>query len=515
MLRFPNPGSDIARFIDTFNQTFSDNPDSIYELDDISYIMAKNNSATAVGSIGLMAFKKSQKKDKSLNSIYNQAKSYVESYRWLGWIYAESLNYIYLTALGKLILTGKYDNKKIFTTCFLCWGTPNKNISTSSNYKGYAILNILKTSLLLEGKISRDEIILGPMNEEYEKIQSSVNYIKQIRDGSINRESELRKSSISVNTQKNYTRLVLSGLKYAGLMEKKDKYFYLTDKGRRIALTKFDDLLSMEDFDDKIKIKLSFKWFLQEASIKSSHEDNDKVVFGSPYQMFNPDKIDDILEIIPRHLTTKLKKDNKFLKEEIENNNYDYNVVTKITQKNSTNEVTDNINDIRLKLNLNTEDLLREIGKYKKEEFYPFVGNLFKILGFKVDVSRNGQNAQRADIVLSYEGNRTIPVEVKSKTEVEKINIKSVEQAIENKIILQSRKYKDSMFSDSTFIVGFNYPDSKRISQLINACYEVYKIKVVLFSSETLINMAKTSLLNNKKWDIEKMITTRGEIRIE
>ena len=136
-------------------------------------------------------------------------------------------------------------------------------------------------------------------------------------------------------------------------------------------------------------------------------------------------------------------------------------------------------------------------------------------MGFKVDVSPNGQNAQRADIVLSYEGNRTIPVEVKSKTEVEKINIKSVEQAIENKIILQSRKYKDSMFSDSTFIVGFNYPDSKRISQLINACYEVYKIKVVLFSSETLINMAKTSLLNNKKWDIEKMITTRGEIRIE
>lgn len=533
MFRFPNPGSDINRFIRVFSNTFCEEPDAAYSIDDISYIMAANNSASAVGSIGEKAFHKSQNKNKSLNSIYNQAKSYVELYRWLGWLYASDLKNVKLTAIGKIIVSGVYDVIPIFTTCFVCWNTPNKNINSSSNYKGYPVLNILVTALSLNGKINRDEIIVGPLNEQYSEIGSSVKYINEIRNGSLSIENELQKNSIKVTTQRNYTRLLLSGLRYSGLMKKEKNEYVLTEKGEKIVRENFfteekekiasESLLSLEDENNISKIKSAFYSFLKNSNFDVSNLKSEPIkVFGSPYQVFNPSIVDKVLlegKLLPENLVTDIsysysKTDNKQAVsynqvDDIVTNAFLINEDKVLLQEYIENQTR------KLLINNSVEELIDIIKDYKKDKFYPFIGDLFEIIGFKVNVSPNGQNAQRADIVLNYKDIHTIPVEVKSKTEIPKINIKSIEQAIENKIILESRKYLQSRRSDSSFVVGFDYPMSTRENDLINACSKVYGIKIVLFSARTLITMAKEVLESQKKWDIENLITGKGRIEVE
>lgn len=531
MFRFPNPGSDIKRFIKVFNDTFSEESDAIYSIEDISYIMAANNSASAVGSIGKKAFHKSQNKNKSLNSIYNQAKSYVELYRWLGWLYGD-LKSIKLTSIGKIVISG-YDINPIFTSCFLCWNTPNKIINSSSSYKGYPVLNILITALNLNKKISRDEMIVGPLNEQYSRLGSSVSYINEIRNGKLDIESELKRNPIKVNTQRNYTRLLLSGLKYSGLMKKEKNEYILTEKGEKIIKENFiskkggkiitENLLLLEDEHNIIKIKSAFYNFLKNSNFDVSKLKSESVkVFGSPYQVFDPATVDKILlegNLLPEDLVS----DTLY--------GYSGNGNRQIVSYSQVDDLVTSVSLINedkvslqeyvkgqtreLLINNSIEELLNSIKDYKKDKFYPFIGDLFEIIGFKVNVSPNGQNAQRADIVLNYNDIHTIPVEVKSKTEIPRINIKSIEQAIENKIILESRKYLKSKRSDSSFVVGFDYPVSTRENDLINACSKVYGIQIVLFSAKTLITMAKKTLEYQKKWDIEKLITGKGRIEIE
>lgn len=414
----------------------------------------------------------------------------------------------------------------ITCTLYLHYNSPNENIKSKSSYKGYPILNILITASKLDGKISRDEIILGPLNEKYESLGASVEYIKNIRNKKIDIKNELLKSDISINTQRNYTRLVLSGLKYTNLMEKKGKEYILSEKGEKIAKEYSSNLLSLNDRDSKdIYISSAFYNFLSISNFDLSKIERipNKKIYGSPYQTFKPSEVDTILtksKLLPEYLVSG---DNSIAYNAQKDSEYSSSytkisdLVTQISSSDKSADLLDInwINSTEQLLHNDTEKILKVVGKYKKEEFYPFIGDLFKIIGFNVKVSPNGQNAQRADIVLTYGKDRTIPVEVKSKTEVPRINIKSIEQAIENKIILESRKYSKSKRNDSTFVVGFEYPSSKRENELVNACNEIYNIKVALFSTKLLITMAKETIDFKKRWDIEKMITGKGRIKVE
>lgn len=530
MFRFPNPGSNIKRFIQVFKDVFSNDENAVYSVDNISYIMAVTNSASAVGSVGIKAFKNSKKKDKSRDSIYNQAKAYAEAYRWLGWLYGDSLKTFRLTPIGKMILDNDYEVDPIFTTCFVCWNTPNGNIKSKSDYDGYPILNVLYTAKLIGNKISRDEMILGPLNEKYQKMGSSASYIKDIRDGKLDLDQELKKSPISENTQKNYTRLVLAGLKYTGLMHplkgKDKKYLCLTQNGiELVSHVEHGCLLKITDKDDKSKLKASFLWFLKNCKFRIDSFGDLEEVIGSPYQVFPPSDLDNILVdsgLLPKYLKTR-DGDNFDLSMDLADSesintrakNIFTNVKSTILDRDSgCSSCHPNSKAEILISNNSTKEILKIISNYKKEQFYPFIADLFSIIGFNSVVSPNGQNAQRADVVLYY-NKRTIPVEVKSKTEVSKLNIKAIEQAVENKIILESRKYAPSLRDDSTFAVGFDYPDSMRENDLINACDKAYRIKVLMISAKDLIEMAKSVLIDNKVWNIETIITGKGKIRIE
>lgn len=527
MYRFPNPGSDIRRFIQVFKDVFSERVNNVYSVDSISYIMAITQSASAVGSVGLRAFQKSKKKDKSRDSIYNQAKAYAEAYRWLGWLYGDSLNKFKLTPIGKMIVNDDYKADPIFKTCFVCWNTPNENIKSKACYKGYPILNILYTARSLDNKISRDEMILGPLNEKYGVMGSAVSYIRNMRNGKIDLKHELAMQPISVNTQRNYTRLVLAGLKYTGLMKQinDQKYLTLTQSGIKLVSRKKVKILTLDDKDNESKLKDAFFWFLKSSEFRVDPYEGLKEIIGSPYQTFTPLELDKIFvnsDLLPECLRTE-QIDNLASSKYERQSDYIYSRVKDIVTDVNSTEIRDsgcsvyqvNKETKNLLLDNKTKKILDIIGIYKKEKFYPFIADLFNIIGFNATVSPNGQNAQRADLVLYYQNKTTVPVEVKSKTEVSKINIKAIEQAVENKIILESRKNTPSFRDDSSFVVGFDYPNSLRENDLIDACDKVYGIKVLMISASDLIKMAKGVLESNKKWDIEKIIRGKGKLKIE
>ena len=85
------------------------------------------------------------------------------------------------------------------------------------------------------------------------------------------------------------------------------------------------------------------------------------------------------------------------------------------------------------------EILVMEHSKDNKGEFYPLVEVLFRIIGVDCHKSRDGVNGERWDAMIR-DVHRSIPIEIKSPGEEENISIKAIRQALENKIVLLSRK---------------------------------------------------------------------------
>ncbi len=66
-----------------------------------------------------------------------------------------------------------------------------------------------------------------------------------------------------------------------------------------------------------------------------------------------------------------------------------------------------------------------------KSSYYPLVGTLLTSIGLSTVVSRAGDTNNRMDAVV-VDKLDSIPIEIKSPTETEYINVKAVRQAVEN-----------------------------------------------------------------------------------
>jgi hypothetical protein len=134
-----------------------------------------------------------------------------------------------------------------------------------------------------------------------------------------------------------------------------------------------------------------------------------------------------------------------------------------------TNQVTENIQSNLDQLNALLAN--RDIDEFKiaaqKEfrnytiEFYETIGDILKTIGFEnVQVTRDGDTNNRMDAII-VDAQRSIPIEIKSPREVEYINIKSIRQALENKIILLSRAFFPTEQDVTSLAIGFQYPNDR------------------------------------------------------
>jgi len=126
----------------------------------------------------------------------------------------------------------------------------------------------------------------------------------------------------------------------------------------------------------------------------------------------------------------------------------------------------------------------------RQGEFYRLVAALFTVAGFPVWRPVQGDPNNRVDLIL-VDDKDSLPVEVKSQTEVSVINVKSVQQALENKLILDERAFLPSQPSSSTLVVGYDYPPVRSdVNELIDDIHHAYGIRIGLVSMKRLYRLA-------------------------
>lgn len=118
----------------------------------------------------------------------------------------------------------------------------------------------------------------------------------------------------------------------------------------------------------------------------------------------------------------------------------------------------------------------------KGTQFYKTVESILRFLGYDAMMSNLGDTSNRIDLIIrSNQGN--VPVEIKSYTETPTINWKSVQQAVENKLLISRLDGSDSLTPLSSLVIGFSYPNERtRIEEHILEIEKAYGIRVGIAS---------------------------------
>jgi hypothetical protein len=134
--------------------------------------------------------------------------------------------------------------------------------------------------------------------------------------------------------------------------------------------------------------------------------------------------------------------------------------------------------------------LAENCSRLRQEHFYPLVARLFTAAGLLAWLPPRGDTNNRIDLILLDDRN-SIPVEIKSKTESEAINVKSIQQALENRVILDERKFFPAVRDSSTLVVGFSYPPSRSdVSELVEDIAMAFGVNIGLISLSDLFRLA-------------------------
>ena len=154
--------------------------------------------------------------------------------------------------------------------------------------------------------------------------------------------------------------------------------------------------------------------------------------------------------------------------------------------------------------------LFGEYQSAKQSTFYPLVARLFKIIGFNCQFSRTGDNGARWDAIIIDE-QRSIPIEIKSPTEELNISLKAIRQALENKIILLSRKTFITTPETTSLVVGYLMPNERaEVNNLINMISTTYGYKIGVIDLRSLLSIVVSIVLDNNTIDTEQIFSLEG-----
>jgi hypothetical protein len=146
----------------------------------------------------------------------------------------------------------------------------------------------------------------------------------------------------------------------------------------------------------------------------------------------------------------------------------------------------------------------------KANVFYPMVANYLRLLGFEATSSNVGDTSSRADVRIFADGG-LVPIEVKSYTEVQMINMKSVQQALENKVLSARHDETGKQSSLTSLVIGFDYPSQRAlILEMIDHIYNAFGFKVGLVSINRLVEEAILHRCNNLEFDVNRLINLKG-----
>lgn len=222
VLRLPNPGSDLDRFVSTFALIAKEAGNNSFDLDFMSLAMTKHFQASSMGAHGEEAVRLSTRIDRSRDPLFNQSKMYSELYRMLGWIRSKSDSHsvFNLTPLGETImhyqLSGGPEIKGLVGESFISAVFPNPSTTNIGIINHRPFMQLLKLAYFLGGEITRDEMIIGVLSVTNDLVpgifETKAAHIMGLRkkgkDASKKEvEAIAKQNKLQVNTLENYTRL--------------------------------------------------------------------------------------------------------------------------------------------------------------------------------------------------------------------------------------------------------------------------------------------------------------------
>jgi len=126
----------------------------------------------------------------------------------------------------------------------------------------------------------------------------------------------------------------------------------------------------------------------------------------------------------------------------------------------------------------------------RQDAFYPLVAHLFTAAGHPAWRPARGDTNNRVDLIL-VDDEDSLPVEVKSRVESAVINVKSVQQALENHVVMDQRDFAATNSDSSTLVVGYEYPPARSdVTELIEDIATAFGVNVGLISLVDLYNLA-------------------------
>jgi hypothetical protein len=559
MLRFPNPGSDIDSFVRIYQELFEAlNDRAAFGLDDFSATLVERNLATSCGFMGQEALLRSTRDDRSRDPLYNQSKMYSELYKVLGWLHpsSDSALRFRFTYLGAHIAAARRDPRALVRESVLGIVYPNAILNVKGSLALRPFATILRSMGALDGLLCRDEMIIGPLclenDRDRKKVYAMVKTIAGLRGVWSRLSAKLEEISderkIDINTMANYTRFPIAIMKWSGWADsqrRKDIYGHpmtflvLTEEGHEALarIESYQDIRAadLESWDDKIKtafVRIGFYQMLDRAGFDISQvarqlSDDLRIVSSvtthseflfSPFQELSMDSLSTIFPSVSgasqsqtttiigaSESKTHLKSSVALAKSRAEQKCDDPELVG-LFQSVSTKAK----GDIR-----RIADMIAvSLSASNKDEFYPFVVRLFRLLGYACELSRVGVNYQRWDAII-IDQQHSVPIEIKSPGEEEYLSVKAVRQALENKIVLLSRKSYPTTPSTTSLVVGYNLPnDRSEVSSLISDIRATFGVAIGVIDLRSLLIMGGAKILQGKNHDSEALRCLDGIIAI-
>ncbi len=560
MQRIPNPVSDPAIFIRTFREMHEVLKDhASFTLDDMTQAMIDRNNVTSQGAIGEEALRRSTRKDRSRDPLYNQSKMYAELFRTLGWIHFTTSKLTFaFSFLGEHIATA-IDPNPLMQECLLGIAYPNEVLGVQTEQK----LRVIGTILLVMdtlGSITRDELMGGPMSilddtkpKDFASMVGTLTKCRKKR-GALNRIIEriaARRGITRKPTMENYTRFPIAVFPWAGwAIKPKGGLLVITNDGRAMAarLREGTDirLEDFEKFTDRFKpafVRWTFYKMLERAGFETApvaeQMKKDEAllarhrlpcrgdVYFSPFQQLSRETI---TNLCPDLVATKeseaaqvsesllatfggatvSKRPHEVLAYQVS--------TTPVTMTTATQAL---VQEIRVAYKRHKSDVARTVEalaqKYdaaNQDVFYPLVANLFRLLGFDCQPSRRGVNYARADAMI-LDKLDSIPIEIKSPGEEMEISVKGVRQAIENKVVLLSRKSYNTRADTTSLVVGYNAPnDRSEVHELIDDFARAFGMHVGVIDFRSLLTLCVQTVATGKKLKFANFRTLQGAIRV-
>ena len=148
--------------------------------------------------------------------------------------------------------------------------------------------------------------------------------------------------------------------------------------------------------------------------------------------------------------------------------------------------------------------------------FYDYIGIILKHIGFRnPHITREGDVNCRMDAII-IDADFSIPIEIKSPREVREINIKSIRQAVENKVVLLSRKFHPTTYETTSLAIAFEYPPERSdVYELISDVKNAFGFNIGIVNIDDLLNLVYDIDKDNKTLDLTYFNTLMGKLNYE